>query len=169
MNGNKDELRGLYVPGVMAHTIVTQPEGNSMYISSEASTLTRFEMASRFGTIGLLAHNYIAGSDFFLLEEEQELYLIYGTGHVEVFIIREFMRYQALSPQNTTSDFVDLESGETLTATQLFMKVFQREGDVVLQTCISAEGETSWGRLFIVAVPHIQHAPISMPRRFELQ
>lgn len=169
INGNEDELRGMYVPGVLAHTIVPQPEGNPMFISSEASTLTRFEMASQFGTIGLLAHNYIAGSDFYLLEEDQELYLIDGAGHVEIFIIREFMRYQALSPQDTASDFVDLETGEMLSASQLFMKVFQREGDVVLQTCIYADGEASWGRLFIIAVPYIQHAPISMPGRFEFQ
>ncbi len=168
-NGEADELRGVYVPGVLAHTIVPQPEGNPTYISSAASTLTQFELASRYETIGLLAHNYLAGNDFFFLEEGQLLYLIYGDGRVGTYMIREFMRYQALSPQSVTSDFVDLESGQTLSASELFMKVFAGEGEVVLQTCIYSEGDASWGRLFIVAEPFDQYAPISMPHRLRFQ
>lgn len=168
-NGEAADLRGLYVSGVLADVIVPQPEGDVTYVSSQSDTLTQFEMASHFGTLGLLAHNYLAGNDFFRLEEGQLLYLIYGNGRVETYIIREFMRYRALSPQSATSDFVDLENGETLSASQLFMKVFQREGDVVLQTCVYADGDASWGRLFIIAVPYDQLAPISMLKHLEFR
>lgn len=169
MNGEADDLRGIYVPGVLADAIVPQPADQPAYVSSQTDTLTQFEMASRFGTIGLLAHNYLAGKDFFLLEEGRPLYLIYGDGRAESYILKEFMRYQALEPQSVTSDFTDLASGEKISASQLFLKVFNRPGDVVLQTCIYADGNASWGRLFIVAVPFGQNAPISMPHRLELQ
>lgn len=163
MNGEADELRGLYVPGVLADAIVTQPEGQSAYVSSQKDTLTQFTMASRYDTTGLLAHNYLAGSDFFLLEEEQVIILIYGNGRTETYVIRQFMRYQALTPESTTSNFIDLETGELLSASQLFLKAFDRPGDVVLQTCIYAEGNASWGRLFIIAEPFMEHEPVSMP------
>jgi len=169
MNGEADDLRGMYVPGVLADAIVPQPADQPAYVSSQTDTLTQFETASRFGTIGLLAHNYLAGKDFFLLEEGQPLYLVYGDGRVESYILKEFMRYQALEPQSVTSDFIDLASGEKVSASQLFLKVFNRPGDVTLQTCIYADGNASWGRLFIVAEPYDELAPISMPDRVLLQ
>jgi hypothetical protein len=86
--------------------------------------------------------------------------LIYGDGRTETFIVRRFLRYQALSPDSVKSDFVDLETGEFLTTSQLFLKVYNRPGDLVLQTCIYAEGDTSWGRLFIIA----EHEPIEPAR-----
>jgi len=169
MNGNADELRGIYVSGVFADVITPQPVDDPTFVTSQSNALTQFGMASRHGSIGLLAHNYLAGSDFFLLEEGQLIYLIYGDGRTETYIIRRFLRFQALTPQSTTSDFVDLETGELLSASNLFHKVFQRKGDVVLQTCIYADGNASWGRLFIIAEPYEEHAPISMPIHLEFQ
>ncbi|MCC6299977.1 MAG: hypothetical protein IT314_11815 [Anaerolineales bacterium] len=168
-NGEADELRGLYVPGLLADIVVPQPQGQPTFVSSQQEALTQFELASHYGTVGLLAHNYLAGNDFFQLENGQLLYLVYGDGRTETYAISRMMRYQALSPNSVMSDFVDLESGERLSASQLFGKVFQREGDVVLQTCIYADGESSWGRLFIIATPYDQYAPISMPRRHTFQ
>ena len=168
-NGEADELRGLYVPGILADVIVSQPQGQPTFVSSQQGAVTQFDLAAKFGTVGLLAHNYLAGSDFSLLEEGQVLYLVYGYGRTETYIVSRTMRYQALSPNSPTSDFVDLETGEKLSASGLFAKTFQREGDVVLQTCIYADGDASWGRLFIIATPYEPHAPMSMPRRDEFQ
>ncbi|MEW6084045.1 MAG: hypothetical protein AB1607_05545 [Chloroflexota bacterium] len=169
MNDEAEELRGLYIPGVLADAILPQLEDQPAYVSSQSDTLTQFEMASRYETIGLLAHNYLAGGDFFLLDEGQIIFLIYGNGRTETYIVREFLRYQALTPESTTSDFVDLETGDRLTSTQLFLKVFNRPGDLVLQTCIYAESDASWGRLFIIAEPYDEHEPISMPHVLEFQ
>jgi hypothetical protein len=168
-NGDPDELRGIHVPGVMAYEIVPQPEGRPAFVTLENDALTLFELASRYETTGLLAHNYLAGDDFFLLEKRQLVHLIYGDGRTETYVIRHFWQYQALSPKSVTSNFVDLDTGEQLTASQLFLKVYNRPGDLVLQTCIYRDGESSWGRLFIIAEPFVELEPQSMPGYMSFQ
>jgi len=163
MNGEPDDLRGLYVPGVLADAIVDQPEGNPAYVSSEDGVVTRFALAEEYGTFGLLAHNYLAGEDFAGLDQGQLIVLIYGNGKTETYIVRQILRYQALSPRSVTSNFVDLQTDERLSASELFQRVYNRPGDVVLQTCIYADGDASWGRLFIIAVPVEEYDPRSMP------
>ena len=59
----------------------------------------------------------------------------------------------ALEPNNPYSNFVDLSNNQVLNAVDLFMEVYANEGTVVIQTCIEKNGEPSWGRLFIQAVP----------------
>ncbi len=153
VNGESDDLRGIYVPDVLADKIVSQPDGEPAFISSHPNTLTVFGMASRYDSIGLLAHNTLAGADFSLLEQGQIIHLIYGDGRIESYGIKRFFSYQALQPQSITSDFVDLETGELLSASKLFLKIFDRPGSLILQTCIYADGDNSWGRLFIIAEP----------------
>jgi hypothetical protein len=169
VNGEPDELRGVYASSVMAYEILPQPAGYPAFVTSEEDAITRFQIAEEYETIGLLAHNYLAGSDFFLLEDGQIIHLIYGDGRIEPFIVRHSLRYQALSPNSVTSDFIDLETGEYLTSAQLFLNVYNRPGDVVLQTCILAEGDPSWGRLFIVAEPYEASEPRSMPGYLSFQ
>ena len=163
MNGNPDELRGLYIPGVLANEVVSQPEGSPAFVSPWQDVVTLFDMAEETGTHGLLAHNYLAGESFFDLAKGQSIHLIYGDGRVEIFVIRQFLRYQALSPNSVTSNFIDLETKERLSASELFLRIFNRPGDVVLQTCIEAEGDSSWGRFFVIAVPVGEYDPRSMP------
>lgn len=163
VNGDPDDLRGIYVPDVMAYEIQPQPKGKPAHVTLDHDALTLFGMASDHGSVGLLAHNYLAGSDFFQIEHGQLIHLVYGDGRAETFIARHMWRYQALTPNSVMSNFVDLESGELLTASQLFLKVYNRPGDVVLQTCINQDGEASWGRLFIIAAPYEELEPRSMP------
>jgi hypothetical protein len=163
MNGEPSDLRGLYVPGLLADAIVVQPEGNPAYVSSEDGVVTQFALAEEYGTFGLLAHNYLAGEEFSRLDEGQSIVLIYGNGKTDTFIVRQILRYQALSPRSVTSNFVDLQTEERLSASELFQRVYNRPGDVVLQTCIYSDGDPSWGRLFIIAVPVEEYDPRSMP------
>ena len=163
-NGEADELRGIYVPDLFAYSIVSQPEDSPAFVSTQPETLTQFGAATKYDTTGLLAHNYLAGESFSLLEKGQWIYLIYGNGRIETFVVREFARYQALNPNSVTSEFVDLDTGERLSSTRLFFHVFDRPGGVTLQTCINADGNLSWGRLFILAEP-IADELISMPHR----
>jgi hypothetical protein len=44
-------------------------------------------------------------------------------------------------------------SQETLTVKQMFDRAYLGDHHLTLQTCIAAEGISSWGRLFIIAVP----------------
>jgi hypothetical protein len=153
-NGEAEVLRGIYAPSVMAFPIIPQPDNNPAYVSSQKDTLTQFRLASQNDTTGLLAHNYLAGKSFSVLEEGQLIFLIYGDGRTETYIVTQSMRFQALTPESVTSNFIDLDNGEHYSASRLFSAMYNRPGDVVLQTCIYANGENSWGRLFIVAEPY---------------
>lgn len=154
MNGEADVLRGVYVSGLLANSVILQPDDNPAYVSSRKDTLTQFGLASKYGSTGLLAHNYLAGKSFSLLQKGQLIHLIYGDGRIETFVITEFMRFQALTPDSIASNFVDLDNGKLVSASNLFSQAYSRPGDVILQTCIYAEGNNSWGRLFIVAEPY---------------
>ena len=153
-NGDARALRGIYVPGLFASVIVQQPEDDPAFVSPDENTVTQFGLASRYGSLGLLAHNVLAGKDFFLLEEGQAFYLIYGDGSFTLFHVTRLMHAQALDAQNPRSIFIDLDNGGFLSAASLFTKVYDQPGKVILQTCIEADGESSWGRLFVIAEPY---------------
>lgn len=154
-NGEKGVLRGVYVPGAFALPIVQQPVGYPGYVSQTDGEITQFRMASEVGNVGLLAHNYLSGAMFTDLVSGQEVRLIYGDGTVEYFVIEEILQYQALQPYSPTSDFRNLETNITISAKELFRLVYRGERHVTFQTCIEANGNGSWGRLFIVAKPKL--------------
>lgn len=154
VNGRENILRGVYVPNVMALPVVQQPYGKASYVSPYDAQVTQFSMASQFGNIGLLAHNHLSGKAFFDLAVGQEVRLVYGDGQVEYFIVTEILRYQALQPNNPYSSFRNLDdNNETLSAEQMFKRVYFGDRHITFQTCIDAEGDPSWGRLFVLAVP----------------
>jgi hypothetical protein len=157
-NGQAAELRGIYISDVLAAPIVQQPTGRNDFVSPWENTVTQFSLASRFGSTGLLAHNYLAGEGFADLEKGQKFYLIYGDGQISAFVVSEILAYQSLEPDNILSDFVDLENDNLLTAKEIFSKMYNRRGQVILQTCISSDDNPSWGRLFIIAKPHFPGA-----------
>jgi hypothetical protein len=152
-NGKADSLRGVYVPNVLALPIVQQPSGNAGYVSSNDGQATQFAMASQFGNVGLLAHNYLSGKSFSQITVGQEVRLVYGDGKVEYFVVTEILRYEALQPTSPWSSFRDLNDNTTLNAEQMFKRVYTGDRHLTFQTCIQAEGISSWGRLFVVAVP----------------
>ena len=154
-NGQKGVLRGVYVPGVLALPIVQQPVGNPGYVSQKIEEITQFNMAADAGVVGLLAHNHLSGATFTNLVVGHEVRLIYGDGAVEYFVVDQVLQYQALQPYSPNSEFRDLETNVTISANQLFGKVYRGERHVTFQTCIDANGNSSWGRLFIVAQPKL--------------
>jgi hypothetical protein len=154
-NGEKGVLRGVYVPGVLALPIVQQPVGNPGFVSQKNDEITQFNMAAEAGVTGLLAHNYLSGAIFSNLSTGQEVRLVYGDGSVEYFVIGQILEYQALQPYSPTSEFRDLETNITISAEQLFGKVYRGERHVTFQTCIDANGNSSWGRLFVIAQPKL--------------
>ena len=152
-NGQKDVLRGVYVDNVIALPVVQQPTGNAGYVSSKDGEVTQFRMASQYGNIGLLAHNHLSGKSFSSLMIGQEVRMIYGDGHLENFVVKEVLKYQALQPNSPYSSFKNLNGNDTLTAEQMFKRVYFGDHHLTFQTCIEANGNLSWGRLFIIAVP----------------
>jgi len=134
--------------------VVQQPPGNTNYVSKNAGEVTQFASASQYGNIGLLAHNYLSGKSFSNLHIGQEINLVYSDGRTEKFIVKEILRYQALDPKSPYSSFQNLDNeNEILTVEQMFDRAYQGGHHVTLQTCIASEGNSSWGRLFIIAAP----------------
>jgi hypothetical protein len=152
-NGDAATLRGVYVPNVMAFVIEQQPAGNPAYVSTADSVVTQFSIATQVGNVGLLAHNTHAGAFFTGIQSGSLIVLVYGDGHTQTFTVQGIQRYQALDPQSPYSQFKSLETQTTLTAEELFNKVYRGDYHLTLQTCIENNGNSSWGRLFIVATP----------------
>ena len=152
-DGQKDILRGVYADKVLAFPIVQQPAGNAGFVSNYDGKVTQFAMASQFGNVGLLAHNNLAGKSFSQLAVGQEIRLVYGDGRVEYFVVKEVLKFQALQPTSVYSSFKNMNKDETLTAEQMFKRVYTGDRHVTFQTCIEANGQLSWGRLFVIAVP----------------
>jgi len=143
------QLIGVFVQNIMAVSVVQQSSSN--YVSTRSGTVTQFGMASQYGAIGLLAHNYLSGGSFSKLGTGSEIYLVYGDGSVKKYQVSAIKKYQALSPNDPYSDFVNLDNPDnTITSTDVFNETYG-SGGLVLQTCISKNGQSSWGRLFVIA------------------
>jgi hypothetical protein len=153
VDGNADTIRGLYVDNKFAFPVVQQPSGNAGFVSTTEDVLTDFAMPRKYGVTGMLAHNYLAGNEFFALEIGDLIQVVYGDGSIQMYQISDIQSYQALSPNSGNSNFIDLATSEKLTATQLFKRVYMGEHHLTLQTCIQQGSEDSWGRLFIIANP----------------
>jgi hypothetical protein len=153
-NGNPNQLVGVYVPGVMSMPVGQQPAGNAGYVTRENNQVTQFGLANQYNTVGILAHNDLAGALFSEIQTNQYAILVYGDGHLEYYVVNEIQMYQALSPTSTFSDFINLDgSQEHLSAGDLFNRVYAPGERLVFQTCIAAQGDPSWGRMFITATP----------------
>ena len=152
-DGNADVLKGVYVPDVLSLPVIQQPVGNPGYVSQNPGVVTQFSMAAEVGNVGLLAHNHLAGETFVDLSVGDEVRLVYGDGTIEYFIVTELLEYQALQPYNPYSEFRDLETSQTISATDLFRKVYRGDRHVTFQVCIAANGIDAWGRLFVIAQP----------------
>ncbi|MRS04313.1 sortase, partial [bacterium] len=148
---DSSQLVGVFVKNVMAVKVVQQ--SSATYVSTSSGTVTQFGMASSYGSIGLLAHNYLSGASFSKLGSGTEIFLVFGDGSTKKYQVSSVKKYQALSPSDPYSNFVNLDSPDaTLTSTDVFNQTYG-SGGLVLQTCISKNGNSSWGRLFIIASP----------------
>lgn len=146
-------LRGVYVENVMNLPVVQQPSDKPYYVSNRNGEATQFSMVSQYGNLGLLAHNTLSGKYFSQLSVGQEVRLLYEDGTTEYFVVTQILRFQALEPESVNSSFRNLEGSETLSAGEMFNRVYAGEHRLVFQTCIEAKGNPSWGRLFVLAVP----------------
>jgi hypothetical protein len=145
------QLVGIYVEGLFAFRIVQQPEDNPVYVASVSDVVTQFRATERYHSVGLLAHNTLAGANFFALEKGQQIILIDGFGNLSYYQVEQFQRYQAISPSDASSKFIDSSNYKTMTAGELFRAIYEKSNWLVLQTCISSPENTSWGRFFVLA------------------
>jgi hypothetical protein len=147
-------LRGVSLQDEGNFPVVQQPADDTNFVSKNDGELTQFASASRYGNVGLLAHNYLSGKAFSQLRIGEEIQLVYSDGHVENFVVKEILRYKALDPKSPYSSFQNIDDkDEILTVGQMFDRAYEGGRHVTFQTCIAAEGNSSWGRLFIIAAP----------------
>jgi hypothetical protein len=154
-DGQTGMLRGVYAEGALSLLVVQQPSTQPAFVSSALGVVTEFQAAKAAGNVGLLAHNYLAGKDFAFLAPGQEVRAVFGDGKVEYFKITKILRFKTLQPKSVTSDFIDLDNGKLFTATQVFERVYRGARHLTFQTCIYKDGNSSWGRLFVMAEPFI--------------
>jgi len=147
------ELKGLYIPSVLALEVVQQPKSQPTFVSADPNKATQFELASTYGTIGLLAHNFAGGAGFAEVVIGDKVDLVFGDGRIQQYRVSSILRFQAIDPANTRTSFLDLATQLKATAEDLFMKVYSGKPHLTLQTCISKGSISSWGRLFIIAEP----------------
>jgi hypothetical protein len=148
----EDQAIGIYVPGVLALPILQQPADQPYFVSTKPSVVTQFRMALQTNTIGLLAHNNLAGALFSSLAVKQNVFVVFGSGAAKTFTISAVKRFQALQPESPFSNFVDLDHpGAQLASAAVFNDIFSRPNRLIFQTCIANQGNASWGRLFVIA------------------
>ncbi len=134
--------------------VAGQPIGSIGYVSNMPGVVTRFQQADQLGSIGLIAHNYLSGEEFFKLQIGDRIVMIdkqvNETSEYRVIAVEQ---YQALQPTSIHSRFLNLDNGENISAHQLSQRIYGREGYLILQTCVENEGNLEWGRLFVIAEP----------------
>jgi hypothetical protein len=154
-NGNSNQIVGVYVDNVLALRVVQQPPSKPAFVSNIKGTATQFLLAYTVaGNVGLLAHNYLSGGLFFQLKPGDVVQLIYGDGAVWEYEVGDIQEYQALNPTSPTSDFINLATGETLSANDLFNRIYSGAHHLAFQTCIQRDNLDTWGRLFVIAPPY---------------
>lgn len=146
---DSSHLVGVFVKDIMALTVVQQASTYS--VSTKSGTVTQFGLASNYGSIGLLAHNYLSGSSFSKLGSGTEITLIYGDGSTKKYKVTTIKKYQALSPSDPFSNFINLDNPDAPLSSSEVVDETYGSGELVLQTCISKNSISAWGRLFIIA------------------
>jgi hypothetical protein len=153
-NGQRGVVVGLYVLNDWSVKVDQQPPVDPTYISPARGYATQFNLAAQYGSIGLLAHNHLAGAKFATLPVGRELDVVYGDGRVARYAVSNVRHFQALNPTDPASGMIDLDRNRTyLTSTEAFYQIYAQSERVVLQTCISTNGNPFWGRLFVIATP----------------
>jgi len=151
VNGEPDQRVGVFVENLFSFPITQQPANQPAYITSSAGEVTEFRIVrQQTGNEGLIAHNYLAGSQFFSLKPGDIAEIVLGDGSVIEFEIVGVEDYQALTPNSPTSDFLDLATGAKLSASDLFYRVYGGYLTLTFQTCINRNNLSTWGRTFII-------------------
>ena len=153
MNGNAEQVRGVFVDGLMALPVVQQPAGEGTYVAGQMDILTQFQSAAEHNVIGLLAHNYLSGGLFYQLKKGEEVRVLFGDGSYQRYRVSGSYAFQKLEPGSLQSRLVDLSTEEVLTTNQVFNRFYSGDHHVTFQTCLEEDGLSNWGLTFVVAEP----------------
>ena len=59
-----EDVNGLYLSSGHFMRVVSQPAGKPEFVSGISGVATQFQLPTRYGNIGLIAHNYLSGKHF---------------------------------------------------------------------------------------------------------
>lgn len=165
-DGSSSQILGVYVPDVLALKVGQQPSNQGGYVTGQPGQVTQFRLAQQRGVAGFLAHNYLSGEEFYDLWPGMPVYLIYGDGYMQKYIVISRSPFQKLSPGHPRSNYIDISTGEVRTTLQVFNQFYTGDHHLTFQTCLEAEGLSNWGLFFVVAVPvdDIGLSSLSFPR-----
>jgi len=145
--------REVYVQGEFIMPITQQPPHRNTYVSTQLGVLTQFDMAARNGVTGLLAHNYLSGAQFYLLDVGEEIDVLYADGHIQHYRVSKTLSFQKLESLDLYSDYLDMQTGKMLSTAEVFKQVYRGPHHLTLQTCLEQNGNLSWGLYFVIATP----------------
>ena len=148
-----ETISGVYFGKNRFLRVIDQPSGRPEYVSNISNTATNFQLAKRYGNIGLIAHNYLGGRLFHDLHIGDDIFVMDGYGRRKNYRVSEMLSYQAVSPRSTRSNFIDLKTNRLCTASDVFKRVYTGKHRLVLQTCIKKGMNEEWGRMFVIAQP----------------
>jgi hypothetical protein len=148
-----EDISGVYLGDNRYLRVVQQPGGSPEFVSEISGVATSFQLASRNGTIGLIAHNYLGGRFFLDVEEGDDIHVLDGHGRSRCYRVTHIRQFQALEPRNPRSRFIDLDTQLTSTASEVFKEIYTGQHHLVLQTCIEKGQIKEWGRQFVIAEP----------------
>jgi hypothetical protein len=155
-----DRVVGLYIPRILAVHVLQQPINNPAFVSNTPDVVTQFRLADPYGSKGFLVHYNEVGRRFLDIDVGHQIFLIYGNGEYEKFIVHELLRFQALTPNSPYSSFRELGHINSIYSTvELFNWVYNEQDRVILQTCIKLDDNPNWGRYFVVAT-----LPVVLPK-----
>lgn len=144
---------GIYLVGRKFLRIEQQPDGNPTYVSNRQNMVTSFILPKRYGNLGYLAHNHLAGEFFSSVEVGDEVVVMPEHGDILRYRITQKLEYRALDPRNPRSNFISLRDNRRCSAGDVFREIYMGATHVVLQTCIAKDGLPEWGRLFVIGEP----------------
>lgn len=148
----------LAVSGLFDFPILRQASTN--YVSWQPNTVTLFDKPLSANVIGLLAHNGLAGRDFYRLAVGDLLDLRYLDGSQAFYRIAEIRQFQALGQGYPYFEFIDLQTGERLSDREVYDHIYLgHPGAVVLQTCLARNGRDDWGLTFWIAYSILAPVP----------
>lgn len=133
------------VPGVFTFTV--QQSGNK--VPNAAGVVGQYAEATKRKSIGLLAHNYLAGASFSALTRGQRIIVTFSDGSTRTYQVSNVLTFRATDPDNFSKPFLN-SNGKKVSARQVFAQAY-KANMLVFQTCISKDGHSSWGVLFIQA------------------
>jgi len=147
-------VRMVSVPGVFDFSVVQQPNDQS-WVSLKNGEVTEHLKSHYIPNVILLAHNHLAGREFFKINLGDFVY-VYFENRSESFRITKIYRYQSIEPVTgdyVFTDLIDLETGKEYPWEDVEILAYAGDYHLTFQTCIEKDRNPTWGLIFIIGEP----------------